>query len=100
MNLSFGVIRYDDLRPGLRSAWGVLALAPAAAALGADIPPDLISALSPVALGLVAARIVLEARRRPSFAPARRGTSVPGRVGSEYAEHVKARRPARRVPRE
>jgi len=69
VNLSFGVIRYDDLRPGLRSAWGVLALAPAAAALGADIPPDLISALSPVALGLVAARIVLEARRRPSFAP-------------------------------
>jgi hypothetical protein len=63
---SAGVNVRDDLRAGWLSAWGLVALVPCAAALGAPLPADLLDALSPVALTLIAARIVLEIFRRPS----------------------------------
>jgi hypothetical protein len=63
---SAGVSFRDDLRAGLLSGWGLLALAPCAAALGAPLPAGMLAALSPLALTLVAARIVLEIFRNPS----------------------------------
>lgn len=67
LDLAVGVSLHDDLRAGLLCAWGVLAIAPAAAALGVAVRPELIAALSPVALSVVAARIALEALWRPAF---------------------------------
>ncbi len=63
---SAGVNARDDLRAGLLSGWGLVALVPCAAALGAPLPAGLLAALSPLALTLVAARIVLEIVRNPS----------------------------------
>ena len=75
----------DDLRSGLLSGWGLLALAPCAAALGARLPAGLLPALSPLALSVVAARIVLEIFRTPSSLrpehASRRLRARTGRVG-------------------
>jgi len=66
LGFSAAVNAREDLRSGWLSGWGVLALAPCAAALGARLPAGLLPALLPLALSLVAARIVLEIFRTPS----------------------------------
>ena len=83
-NLARGPSLHDDLRASLLCAWGVLAILPAAAALGAAVPPPLIAALSPVALAVVAARIAVEALRPRAIPPgdtAFRAGARPGRFG-------------------
>jgi len=74
----------DDIGAGLLCAWGIVSLFPCAAALGGPLPPNLLAALSPPALSLIAARILL-AVSRPSSGP-RPGRTSPspawaGRLG-------------------
>jgi hypothetical protein len=69
-----GVDVRDDIVSGLLSAWGIVSLFPCAVALGCPLPPALLAALSPVALGLMAAGILLEVFRSSSV-PRRRPTA-------------------------
>ena len=56
----------DDIGAGLLGAWGIVSLFPCAAALGCALPPGLLAELSPLALSLMAARILLEVVRPSS----------------------------------
>ena len=69
----------DEIAAGLLSAWGILSLFPCLATLGVPVPSDLLVALSPLALSLIAVRILLEVFR-PS--PSRHGRASPLRAGA------------------
>jgi hypothetical protein len=81
---SAGVDVRDEIAAGLLCAWGTVSLFPCAAALGCPLPPGLLAALSPVALGLMAARIVLEVFRSssaPRGRPSSHSRAWAGRLG-------------------
>jgi hypothetical protein len=79
--LSPGAGIRDDIGAGLLSAWGIVSLFPCAAALGCPLPPGLLAALSPLALSLIAARILLEVVRPSSALRHGRACSLRARAG-------------------
>lgn len=56
---SRSAVRHDVIA-GLLGAWGIVSLFPCAAALGGPLPAHLLAALSPLAVGLIAVRVLLE----------------------------------------